>query len=288
MRAVQVDRADRALAAVAAAMQQLHRELHPWEPGPLTALNTALADGRSAPIDGALAELTIAATSLERTSLGTFNAAIGGLVRLWGFHTSTYPITSPPPEPAAIAAWLPPPSMTALTLEDDRLSSSDPRVQLDFSGLAKGLAVREACRILADHEITQAMVNAGGDVQVCGAGSRPWKVAIRAPSGGIFEVLEVDRPMAVFTSGNYHRYREFDGQRWAHLLDPATGQPVDSIVQATVIDPDPLRADAAATALVVAGPARWREVAEAMGVQRALVIDQHGQVQRFESGFIVD
>ncbi|PKL96700.1 MAG: hypothetical protein CVV18_00625 [Gammaproteobacteria bacterium HGW-Gammaproteobacteria-8] len=275
------DQADRAIAAVGAAMQQLHRNLHPWEPGPLSTLNAALAEGRSAAVDAELAELVSAGAALEQASLGFFNPAIGGLIRLWGFHTSDYPITSPPPERSAIAAWLPAPSMKALRFEGRQLASSDPRVQLDFSGLAKGLAVREACRILAEQGIDQAMINAGGDVGICGAGKRAWKVAIRAPAGGVFEVVEIDRPMAVFTSGNYHRYREFDGQRWAHLLDPATGQPVDSIVQATVIDADPLKADAAATALVVAGLERWREVAAAMDVDQALVIDPQGQAHRF-------
>lgn len=282
LRDTEPEHADRAIAAVGRAMQELHRKLHPWEPGPLVELNAALARGRDATVDDALAELIRAGTGLEQRSLGRFNPAIGGLVRLWGFHTSDYPITSPPPDERAIAAWLPPPSTASLTLDGNVLSSTDPRVQLDFSGLAKGLAVRQVCRILAAHQITQAMANAGGDVHVCGAGKRPWTIAIRAPAGGVLEVIEIDRPMAVFTSGNYHRYREFDGKRSAHLLDPATGQPVDSIVQATVIDVDPLKADAAATALVVAGTAHWREVAEAMGLHQALLIDQHGQLHRLQ------
>ena len=276
------DQADRAIAAVGAAMQQLHRQLHPWEPGLLTDLNAALAAAETVPVNATLTELVSAGAALERASLGYFNPAIGGLVRLWGFHTSDYPITSPPPDAAAIAHWLPAPSMASLRFDGTRLSSSDARVQLDFSGLAKGLAVREACRILAEHGIEDAIVNAGGDVGVCGTDRKPWKVAIRNPAGGVFEIVEIDRPMAVFTSGNYHRYREFDGKRWAHLLDPATGQPAREIVQATVFDADPLKTDAAATALVVAGLKRWRAVAESMGVARALVIDEHGQAQRFE------
>lgn len=282
LRSVRPDRADRAIAEVGIAMQRLHRELHPWQPGPLTDLNAALADGAARPVDGTLAELVIAGSRLEQASLGFFNPAIGGLVRLWGFHTSDYPITSPPPDPLAITAWLPPPSTASLRLEDGMLSSTDSRVQLDFSGLAKGLAVREACSILAAHDITSAMVNAGGDVGVCSVGQQPWKIAIRAPAGGVYEVLEIDRPMAVFTSGNYHRYREFDGKRWSHLLDPATGQPIGEIVQATVIDADPLKADAAATALVVAGLERWRAVAASMGIEHAIVIDESGQAHRFE------
>ena len=81
-----------------------------------------------------------------------------------------------------------------------------------------------------------------------------------------------------------YRYAEFNGRRYAHILDPATGYPVDEILQATVIDPDPVRADAAATALVVAGASRWREVAEAMGLIEAIVVDDQGRLQRLVRG----
>lgn len=282
LHSVEPARADPAIAEVGAMLQQLHRELHPWEPGALTTLNQALAEGREAVIGSdLLAELITLGALYERSSLGHFNPAIGGLVRTWGFHTSEYPITTPPPDAAAIALWLPAPSMAALTIADDRLSSTDPRVQLDFSGLAKGLAVREACAVLARHGIDAAMINAGGDVGVCGSTGHPWRIAIRSPAGGVLEVLEVDRPMAVFTSGNYYRYREFDGRRWAHLLSPFSGQPVDRIVQASVIDPDPIKADAAATALIVAGPERWREVARSMNIARAVVVDEAGGIARY-------
>jgi thiamine biosynthesis lipoprotein len=45
----------------------------------------------------------------------------------------------------------------------------------------------------------------------------------------------------------------------------------------TVVHPSAAVADAAATALLVAGPARWRAVAARMGVDQVLVIDRHGR-----------
>ena len=86
-------------------------------------------------------------------------------------------------------------------------------------------------------------------------------------------------PLAGFTSGNDYRYGEFDGERYAHLLDPFTGRPVDAVMQATVFDEDPLLADAGATALVVAGPEAWPRVAEAMGIEHAMVVEADGTIQ---------
>jgi len=87
----------------------------------------------------------------------------------------------------------------------------------------------------------------------------------------------------VFTSGNDYRYGEFDGARYAHLLDPATARPVDEVMQATVVASDPLLADAAATALVVAGSERWRSVAARLGVARAVVVGADGKLGRIDN-----
>ena len=275
------DRAENAFREVGALLQRQHRELHSWEDGELMALNRALAAGTPHRTTPEIAELIEVSTALEQATGGAFNPAIGALVNLWGFHTSNYPITERPPAPALIDALVArAPSMRDLELEGRTVGTRNRAVRLDFSGIAKGLAVKRVCEIVATHQIESAMVNAGGDVMVCSAGERPWRVALRGPDGGVLETLEVDRPLAVFTSGNYYRYGEFEGERYAHILDPQTGRPVEEIVQATVIDPDPLVADAGATALVVAGPERWRLVAAALAVERVIVIDPTGQALR--------
>ena len=274
--------AEDAFREVGMLLQRQHRELHPWEDGELMALNRALAAGTPHRTTPEIAELIEASASLEQATGGAFNPAVGALVNLWGFHTSTYPITEPPPAPALIEALVArAPSMRDLELEGRTVRTGNRAIRLDFSGIAKGLAVKRVCEIVAAHDVASAMVNAGGDVMVCSAGERPWRVALRGPDGGVLETLEIDRPLAVFTSGNYYRFGEFDGERYAHLLDPATGYPVDEVMQATVIGPDPLVADAGATALVVAGSDRWRRVATALEIEAAVVIDPGGEVFRF-------
>ena len=269
------------LREVGTLLQDLHTELHPWEDGPLMDLNRAIAAGQAHKTTPNIAALIEASQSLEAATEGAFNPAIGALVNLWGFHTSSYPITNPPPAPGVVDALLArAPSSLALELDGLVVRSTNRAVRLDFSGIAKGLAVQRVCEIVEAHEIEAAMVNAGGDVMVCSAGKRLWRVAVRAAGGGVLETLEVDRPLAVFTSGNYHRYGEFDGERYAHILDPSTGRPVNEIMQATVIDPDPLAADAGATALVVAGTDGWRRIADALDVEDAIVIGPGGEVSR--------
>jgi len=272
-----------AYAEVGRLLQRLHRDLHPWEDGELMDLNLAIAAGDSHQTTPDIIALIEASRSLERGTGGAFNPAIGALVNLWGFHTSSYPIVSPPPTPNLVDELLvQAPSTSDLELAGAVVRSTKRAVRLDFSGIAKGLAVQRVCDTLAGHDVGPSMVNAGGDVMVCSVGDRPWRVAVRAPDGGVLETIEVDRPLAVFTSGNYYRYGEFDGERYAHILDPATGRPVNEIMQVTVIDPRPMTADAGATALVVAGSDEWERVANLLDAEAVIVIDVDGAVSRLD------
>lgn len=284
LRNVSQAHADGAFQLLGPEFRRMHREWHPWQRGALADLNRELARGGKAVTTADLVELARAGQRFERESLGRFNPAIGALVELWGFHTSDYPISDPPPSDDAIADVLVTrPDMQALVIDDRAIRSQSVGIRLDFSGLAKGLAVRQACELLAELDIREAMVNAGGDVLVCGPTERPWRVAIRDPNDGVLTTVEITEPLAVFTSGNYHRYGEFEGVRYAHILDPFTGRPVDEVMQATVVHADPLRADAGATALVVAGTAQWRMIAERMGLDQAIVVDADGRVEATEA-----
>ena len=81
---------------------------------------------------------------------------------------------------------------------------------------------------------------------------------------------------ALYTSGNYFRFKEHEGKRYSHIIDPRTGWPVDHIISATVIHKNGALADAAATALSVAGPRAWVETARNMGLDHVLLVDKNG------------
>ncbi len=69
-----------------------------------------------------------------------------------------------------------------------------------------------------------------------------------------------------------------EGIKYAHIIDPRDGMPVKHIVSASIIHHNGALADAAATALTVAGPENWHRIAEKMGVRFAMLIDADGTV----------
>lgn len=272
--------AQAATAAIGQQLQTYHHAWHGWRPGELSALNAAIARGEELTVSADLAEMLQDAQRISIASEGLFQPAIGRLIALWGFHSDTAP-TGPPPSASAIATLLTArPRIADLQIDGRRVSSVNPAIQLDLGAFAKGAALKRAADTLTRLGIQDAVLNAGGDVLVLGRqGARPWRVAVRDPFGwDAVAALSVQPGEAVFTSGNYERFLEHDGIRFSHILDPRTGLPVEQIVSATVLHTDAGLADAAATALSVAGPKNWTAIAEAMGIQAALLIDQTGQL----------
>jgi thiamine biosynthesis lipoprotein len=253
---------------------------NPWQPGALAAVNAALAAGGEATIDAQLAQLIERGQALAALSGDRFNPAIGGLIELWGFHLADSALPSAAPEPRAVTQILAQqPRMADLRLEGLKVSSRNPAVQLDFGAFAKGYAVDLALDTLREMGVENALVNAGGDLRTLGRpGARRWRIGIRNPrEAGVLASLEVDGGESVFTSGDYERFFEHDGRRYHHILDPATGYPAGGVRSVTVVHQDAMTADAAATALFVAGPQAWPEVARAMGVNDVMLIDEQGR-----------
>jgi thiamine biosynthesis lipoprotein len=83
---------------------------------------------------------------------------------------------------------------------------------------------------------------------------------------------------SVFTSGNYARFKESAETRYAHIIDPRSGWPVDRIMSATVIADHGWLADAAATSLIVAGLEEWKELSKALQIDKILLTDEQGNV----------
>lgn len=262
--------------------QGMHREWHAWKPGgELYEINRQIAAGISdIPVSIMLRPLILRSKQLYQVSGGLFNPAMGRLIDLWGFHQDVRPEGHPPAEQAIAELLQQRATMDDLNIEDGRVIVHNSTVNLDFGGFAKGYALNHARLMLQRMGVHHAILNAGGDL--CAMGQhheRPWHVGIRHPQGdGVLASLEVGDGECVMTSGNYVRYLEHEGVHYAHILDPLSGQPVHGIVSVTVIDDDGGLADAAATALTVAGRDGWYEVARKMGLKYVMLVEDDGTV----------
>ena len=273
-------RVNQALGDVETALNGMHSQWHAWKAGRLNEINKAIRAGKTYAITNEESQFILQTKKLSEQSQGNFNPAIGELIHLWGFHTDNYPITTPPPSDIEINDFLAQlPSMQDIVISNNKISSNNPHIWLDYGGVAKGYAIDKAINILKRHDIKNAIVNAGGDLRSIGSkGDKNWRVAIRKPnSEDILAVISVKGDESIFTSGNYERYKEFNGKRYAHIIDPKTGRGINQIVSATIIAENGTKADAAATAMIVAGKQNWHKTAKTMQLEHVLLIDVNGE-----------
>lgn len=170
-----------------------------------------------------------------------------------------------------------------------RLMADD--MQLDFGGIAKGYAAKEAVNTLNQHGIYSALVDAGGDITLGGPppGRTSWDVAI--PKGRLDGDLEYVTlqfsDMTLTTSGDMYQFVEIDGVRYSHILNPKTGLGTTAQIQATVISPNSMWADAYASALTLMEPAEGIHLIESLAETEAMIfMEAGGEIREWYSSGI--
>lgn len=107
----------------------------------------------------------------------------------------------------------------------DRMVTLPLGIALDLGGIAKGMAVDAAARLMDDDGVEAGLVSAGGDMRVTGHGGEGWQVGL-ADTPGPRQITLTGGALA--TSSSARRTWIQAGVRKHHLLDPRTGEPAAS------------------------------------------------------------
>jgi FAD:protein FMN transferase len=189
-------------------------------------------------------------------TIGAFDITIAPLVNAWGFGFSKKENV----DSLLIDSLLPLVDYKKVALVDGRVAKQKQEILIDFNAIAQGYSVDVLASFLSSKGIENFLVELGGEIVAKGKkNGDEWQVGIDLPVegpvadrtiGAIIPLL--NRAMA--TSGNYRKFYEEDGRKYAHILDPKTGYPARrEILSATVLAPDAMTADAYATAFMVMG-----------------------------------
>ena len=278
---VSVNKALQAKKIVATQFLNMHRQWHSSHNSLVATLNQQLPDGQWHPLPHALRDLLKRSVQISIQSKHSFNPAIGRLVNLWGFNNSLKP-RSRPPTKTEIKHWTQRKArMSDLQIKGNLIRSRNPAVQLDFGAIAKGFAIDRVTILLKKRGFKHFIINAGGDLKAIGRHpARAWRIAVRDPANKsqIIAGIKIKNEEAVFTSGDYERYFIFKGKRYHHIINPLNGQPIQHTRSVTVLHISATLADAAATALFIAGPEHWPAMAKKLGIQYVMLIDHKGVI----------
>ena len=203
--------------------------------------------------DGSTVELLSRTLALCAELDGALDPTVFPLVKEWGFIDKNYRI----PDRATIDSLLSRTGYSAVGIDGSQITLPE-GFALDLGAVAKGYAADRCAAMLRDSGAESALLNLGGTVAAIGKknGGADWTVGIADPENSADYIGYLscsDRTVA--TSGSYERYFVGDdGRTYCHILDPATGAPVQGdIVSVTVVSDSGLLSDALSTALFVKG-----------------------------------
>ena len=263
--------------ALEALLEQTDREMSTYRAdSELMRLNRA-ASGGWRPVSQPLLRVLQAAQETSQLSAGAFDITIGPLVNLWGFGPVKKKAVAPTER--EIDAALERVGYQKLQLDAPAGAvKKAPGLFIDLSAIAKGYGVDRIARYLQGLGLSDYLVEIGGELRAQGVNGDkvPWRVGIEKPLAelrAVHRLIEL-RDTAMATSGNYRNFFEQDGVRYSHAIDPRTGRPITRrLLSVTVLHPAAMRADAWATALLIAGPEQGFALAEKHGLAAYFLID---------------
>lgn len=203
-----------------------------------------------------LPALTIAQKVFVESN-GAFDMTVMPLVNAWGFG----PAQKVRPDSTKIDSLKSLIGFEKILLTENRITKSDPRVQLDFGGIGQGYGADVIAQFLKAKGIENMLVELGGEGLAFGTNlktKKTWEIGILDPNSTrdnqFFKAYASLSNKAFTTSGSYFNYREVDGKKFSHTIDPKTGYPANrALLSATVFAVDCTTADAWGTALMVMG-----------------------------------
>ncbi|MBX2923229.1 MAG: FAD:protein FMN transferase [Chitinophagaceae bacterium] len=228
-------------------------------------------------VDKEVFDLTERAIRLSEITNGAFDISFAAMDRIWKFDGS---MTSMP-TPEAIKKSVAKVGYKNIIL--DRKNSTIflklKGMKIGFGATGKGYAADKCRDMMLTKGVTAGIVNASGDMNAWG--SQPdgssWNIGITHPIdiGRLFAIVPL-HDGAVVTSGSYEKFVEFNGKRYAHIINPKTGYPATGLCSVTVFGASAELANGLSTSIMVLGKKAGLRLLRRFPEMRCIMIADDG------------
>ncbi len=224
-------------------------------------------------------EMLTDALGVSETSGGAFDVTVEPETKLWDFSGETTKL----PDAARLKEAATHVDYRKLVIEGSTVELPDD-MGLDLGGIAKGYIADRLNEFLREQGVKSALINLGGNVLTVGrraTDDAPWVVGIQDPKAenGANKLTLKAEDLSVVTSGNYERFFILDGVRYHHLLNPATGWPVnEGLDSVTILSKSSAMGDALSTACYVMGVDKGMELIKQYDGVDAIFVNSDGSV----------
>ncbi len=263
-------------------MLRIERLISSWDPNSQTSLINDNAGIKAVKVDSELLNLIQRSIAISKLSDGAFDVSYASMDRIWKFDGSMKQM----PSPLTIKKSVEKVGFENIVLnkEESTVFLKEKGMKIGFGGIGKGYAADRAKALMQSKGVEAGIINASGDMNCWGKqpNGKAWEVAITNPmdKNKAFGLLAINDE-AVVTSGDYEKFVEFNGKRYAHIINPKTGYPASGIISVTVFAPKAELADALATSIFVMGIEAGLDRINQLPNVEAIIIDDKGNI--FES-----
>lgn len=246
--------AEQNIDAVMAEVTRIENLISDWKPYTQISKVNQNAGIEPVPVDPEVFALTERAIHFSQITHGAFDISFAAMDRIWKFDGSMTAM----PSPEAIKNSVRNVGYRNIIL--DRAKSTiflrKKGMKIGFGALGEGYAADRCRTMMLAKGIKAGIVNGSGDMSTWGRqpDGTPWTIGITNPlhRDTLFAIIPLLKP-AVVTSGSYEKFVVFNGRRYAHIINPATGYPATGVSSVTVFGPSAETANGFSTSMMVLG-----------------------------------
>lgn len=250
-----------------------------WKPTTQISEVNQNAGIRPIKVDREVFELTQRAIHLSEITNGGFDISFAAMDQIWKFDGSMTKM----PSAEAIKK-----SVEKVGYKNIILDSVQSTIflklkgmKIGFGALGEGYATDKCRAMMRSKGIEAGIINGSGDMSCWGKqpNGKDWNIGITNPfkTDKLIGIVPINNG-AITTSGNYEKFVAFEGKRYSHIINPATGYPSTGLCSVTILGPNAETANGLSTSLMVLGKTAGLELLNQFPDYSCVMITDSGKI----------
>ena len=264
---------------VIAEITRIENLISDWKPTSQVSEVNQNAGIRPVKVDREVFELTQRALRFSEITNGGFDISFAAMDRIWKFDGSMTEM----PSAEAIKKSVEKVGYKNIILDsiNSTIFLKLKAMKIGFGALGEGYATDKCRAMMLAKGIQAGIINGSGDMSTWGTqpNRKPWNIGITNPfdTDKLTTIVPINNG-AVTTSGSYEKFVVFDGKRYSHIINPATGYPATGLCSVTVFGPNAETANGLSTSLMVLGKTAGLVLLDKFPDYSCLMITDAGKV----------
>jgi len=249
-----------------------------WKPNSQVSAVNDNAGIKPVKVDQELLLLTERAINLSKITNGAFDISFAAMDKIWKFDGSMKEM----PSPETIKKSVEKVGYQNIIIDKEKstIYLKLKGMKIGFGALGEGYAADKCREMMLARGIKAGIVNASGDMSTWGRhpNGKNWEIGITNPmkEDTIFAIVPM-KQNAIVTSGSYRKFVEFNGKRYAHIINPKTGYPATGLISVTIMGPSAEVANGLSTSTMVLGPDEGKKLIEKFPDYSYLMVTDEGE-----------